>query len=111
MSCSCQGVFRQWALSYNSNMIELRLHIETPTRTRTRNAILEAALAVLTENAGASLGDVADAAKVARSTLHRYFPERTNLVAALNQFAEEQIAAATKRARSTRARLPTRSSA
>jgi AcrR family transcriptional regulator len=42
---------------------------------------------------------VADAAQVARSTLHRYFPERSDLVAAIYRYAEEEVAAAAARAR------------
>lgn len=40
-------------------------------------------MAVLAEDTGASLGDIAAAAEVGRSTLHRYFPERTDLLRAL----------------------------
>lgn len=74
---------------------------DTPTRTRTRTAILNAAISLLLRNPGASLGEVADAASVARSTLHRYFPERADLLAAMKVFADHQIAAATGRARLT----------
>ena len=72
---------------------------ETPTRTRTRTAILKAAIGVLSQNPAASLGEIADTAGVARSTLHRYFPERTDLIEALHRFADDEVAAATKRAR------------
>lgn len=74
---------------------------DTPTRTRTRTAILNAAIALLRQNPGASLGEIADAASVARSTLHRYFPERADLLAEMKIFADHQIAAATSRARLT----------
>jgi TetR/AcrR family transcriptional repressor of lfrA len=56
---------------------------ETGTRARTRAAILEAAVAVLSAEAQASLADVAAAAGVGRTTLHRYFPERADLIHAL----------------------------
>ncbi|SFP02745.1 DNA-binding transcriptional regulator, AcrR family [Amycolatopsis arida] len=72
---------------------------ENRTRARTRRAILEAAVAVLSQNPAASLGDIAASAGVGRTTVHRYFPERAHLMAALNQYALEQIAAATERAR------------
>lgn len=72
--------------------------VETPTRIRTRNAILRAAVSVLAQNQSASLGEIADAAGVARSTLHRYFPERTDLIDALRKYADEAIKAATDRA-------------
>jgi TetR/AcrR family transcriptional regulator, repressor for lfrA len=52
-------------------------------RSRTRKAILDAAMTVLADNATASLADVATAAGVGRSTLHRYFAERTDLLHAL----------------------------
>jgi TetR/AcrR family transcriptional repressor of lfrA len=52
-------------------------------RSRTRRAILEAAMVVLAENGTASLADIASAAEVGRSTLHRYFPERSELLKAL----------------------------
>jgi AcrR family transcriptional regulator len=75
------------------------ISIDSPTRKRTRQAILTAAVGVLTQNQAASLADIADAAYVARSTLHRYFPDRAALLDAVRQFAEEEIAAATQRAR------------
>ena len=56
---------------------------EGGARSRTRNAILDAAMSVLADNPTASLGDIAAAAAVGRSTLHRYFAERTDLLHAL----------------------------
>jgi TetR/AcrR family transcriptional repressor of lfrA len=47
------------------------LSAEGGPRSRTRKAILDAAMAVLGEDPGASLGDNAAAAQVGRSTLHR----------------------------------------
>jgi TetR/AcrR family transcriptional regulator, repressor for lfrA len=52
-------------------------------RARTRKAILDAAMSVLAEHPTASLGDIATAADVGRSTLHRYFAERSDLLHAL----------------------------
>lgn len=52
-------------------------------RSRTRRAILDAAMKVLGDDPTASLGDIATAAEVGRSTLHRYFAERTDLQKAL----------------------------
>lgn len=40
-------------------------------------------MVVLAENGTASLADIASAAEVGRSTLHRYFPERSELLKAL----------------------------
>lgn len=71
----------------------------TGVRSRTRRAILDAAIQVLGQNSAASLGDIAQAADVGRTTLHRYFPSRTELLQALSIDALEQIQAATDRAR------------
>ncbi|MEU9833505.1 TetR/AcrR family transcriptional regulator [Streptosporangium sp. NPDC048047] len=53
---------------------------ESGTRSRTRRAILGAAASVLARDRGATLADIAEAAQVGRSTLHRYFPDRKVLV-------------------------------
>jgi AcrR family transcriptional regulator len=71
---------------------------ESATRSRTRRAILDAAVAVLAQNPSASLGDVAAAAGVGRTTLHRYFAERTDLMTALAEHVLELVCAATERA-------------
>ncbi|MET9485313.1 TetR family transcriptional regulator [Nocardia sp. NPDC006630] len=55
----------------------------TGVRARTRAAILDAAAEVLTATPTASLGQIATAAEVGRTTLHRYFPERIDLLRAL----------------------------
>ncbi|MFI6394460.1 TetR/AcrR family transcriptional regulator [Nonomuraea sp. NPDC050547] len=74
---------------------------ETGLRARTRRAILDAAFSTLTGNSGASLSDVAAAAGVGRTTIHRYFPERTDLITAMSEDLLEKIALATGRARLT----------
>lgn len=56
---------------------------ESGVRGRTRRAILDAAMTVLSDNPAAPLADIASAADIGRSTLHRYFPERTDLIRAL----------------------------
>lgn len=56
---------------------------EGGARSRTRRAILDAAMSLLADDPAASLGDIAAAAEVGRSTLHRYFPERSDLMRAL----------------------------
>lgn len=71
----------------------------TGTRARTRRAILDAAVQVLSQDSAASLADVAAAADVGRTTLHRYFPERSDLLAAISTDTLERIATATTRAR------------
>jgi TetR/AcrR family transcriptional regulator, repressor for lfrA len=57
--------------------------IEAGPRGRTRKAILDAAMTVLADNPAAPLSDIAAAACVGRSTVHRYYPERTDLLRAL----------------------------
>lgn len=52
-------------------------------RNRTRTAITAAALAAWARDFTASLTDIAERADVSRSTLHRYFPERQDLVDAV----------------------------
>ncbi|HWS38967.1 MAG TPA: TetR/AcrR family transcriptional regulator [Actinoplanes sp.] len=71
----------------------------TNVRNRTRQAILDAAIEVLSRNPSAPLGEVATAADVGRTTLHRYFPERTDLVAALKEEAKLRLDEARLRAR------------
>ncbi|MFE2291393.1 TetR/AcrR family transcriptional regulator [Streptomyces sp. NPDC059452] len=56
--------------------------MESGTRSRTRRAILGAAAEVLARDRAATLADIAEAAEVGRSTLHRYFPDRDVLVKA-----------------------------
>jgi AcrR family transcriptional regulator len=52
-------------------------------RGRTRRAILGAAASVLARDRVATLADIAAAAEVGRSTLHRYFPDRERLLEAV----------------------------
>jgi AcrR family transcriptional regulator len=59
------------------------------TTARTRRAILDAAVSAYAEDRGASLGEIAKAAGVGRSTLHRYFTDRKALVHALVEDAVE----------------------
>ncbi|MFC4584488.1 TetR/AcrR family transcriptional regulator [Sphaerisporangium corydalis] len=56
---------------------------ESGTRGRTRRAIVEAAVSVLGRDRTATLADIAGAAGVGRSTLHRYFADREELVEAV----------------------------
>lgn len=53
---------------------------ESVTRSRTRQAILSAAASVLAGNRAATLPEIAEAAGVGRTTLHRYFPDRDALI-------------------------------
>jgi TetR/AcrR family transcriptional regulator, repressor for lfrA len=72
---------------------------ESGSRTRTRRAILDAAVSVLSRRPTASLAEIADEAGVGRTTLHRYYPERSDLLDAISADALAQIAAAMRRAR------------
>ncbi|PRX98975.1 TetR/AcrR family transcriptional regulator [Allonocardiopsis opalescens] len=58
------------------------------TRARTRNAILNAAAKVLARDRKATLADIAKEAEVGRSTLHRYFADREELV---NEVVEDSL--------------------
>ncbi|MBF9133791.1 helix-turn-helix transcriptional regulator [Plantactinospora sp. S1510] len=71
--------------------------VESRARARTRRAILDAAITVLSQHSAASLADVADAAGVGRTTLHRYFPERAELLTALSADVLARIDAAAVR--------------
>src|SRR5215208_5989305 len=59
-------------------------------RERVAAAILESAAGVLAARDQASMGDVAEAAGVARATLYRYFPTREGLLEAIAQHALEE---------------------
>jgi AcrR family transcriptional regulator len=61
------------------------------TRSRTRHAILSAAASVLGRDYHANLADIADAAGVGRTTLHRYFSDRTALINAAVKDSIEAI--------------------
>jgi AcrR family transcriptional regulator len=52
------------------------------SRSRTQNAILEAAAAVLGRNPAATMPEIAEAAAVGRTTVHRYFADRETLIRA-----------------------------
>ncbi len=49
---------------------------------RTRHAILSAAAAALARDRGATLPEIAKQARVGRTTVHRYFPDRDTLIKA-----------------------------
>ncbi|MGF1663597.1 MAG: TetR/AcrR family transcriptional regulator [Kineosporiaceae bacterium] len=57
-------------------------------------AILEAAARILPTNSGTTLAEVAAAAGLGRTTVHRYFPTREDLLAALAVDALDRIEAA-----------------
>ncbi|GIG96891.1 TetR family transcriptional regulator [Plantactinospora mayteni] len=82
------------------------IDVESRARARTRRAILDAAITVLSQHSTASLGDVADAAGVGRTTLHRYFPERADLLTALSTDVLARIDSAAERAQPDRGPAP-----
>ncbi|ROR72822.1 TetR/AcrR family transcriptional regulator [Bogoriella caseilytica] len=73
--------------------------VETAAAGRTRRAILEAGIAVLSVNPGASISEIAARAGVSRSTFHRYFSDKAALTEAANVRAAEEWEAAVGRAR------------
>lgn len=72
--------------------------MESGVRERTRKAILDAAMTVLADQPAAALSDIAAAAGVGRSTVHRYFAERTDLLRALARHVHELSNAEIERA-------------
>lgn len=83
---------------YTRGMVDSEAQ-ESATRERTRTAILTAGIATLTERPAASMGDIAEAAGVARSTLHRYYPDRAALRSAIAAHVSAEYDAALDRAR------------
>ncbi|MEV5136050.1 TetR family transcriptional regulator [Streptomyces syringium] len=63
-------------------------------RNRTERAIVTAAVRVWARDRAATLPQVAEAAEVGRTTLHRYFPERDGLLRAATERALEVIGGA-----------------
>jgi TetR/AcrR family transcriptional regulator, repressor for lfrA len=72
---------------------------ESGSRARTRQAIIDAAVETLGRNPGATLGEIATAADVGRTTLHRYFAERADLLAAVRTEGVARLNRATDQAR------------
>ncbi|WP_432253238.1 TetR/AcrR family transcriptional regulator [Streptomyces sp. HNM1019] len=63
-------------------------------KNRTERAIVTAAIRTWASERGATLPEIAEAAEVGRTTLHRYFPERDGLVRAAVEHALEVVGAA-----------------
>jgi AcrR family transcriptional regulator len=70
----------KWYVRDTMSTIEIP---ESGTRGRTRRAILAAAASLLARRRDATLAEIAEAADVGRSTLHRYFPDRGELLRAV----------------------------
>ena len=56
-----------------------------------REAILDAAINTLARNPGSSLSDIATRAGVGRASLHRYFPSRRDLIAAVSRQCMDEM--------------------
>ena len=65
----------------------------------TRDVVLRAAATVLVTDSGASLAEIAAAAGVGRTTVHRVFPTRADLLTALALHAVELLSGAIESAR------------
>lgn len=72
---------------------------ESGSKTRTRTAIIDATIRALNNNAQASMSEIATEANVGRTTLHRYFPERSDLMQAVADESIERLELATTKAR------------
>ena len=72
---------------------------ESATRRRTRQAIIDAGATLLIRRRDATFADIAQAADTSRSTVHRYFGDRTELLQAIVADSLETIGAATENAR------------
>ncbi|MCL1900305.1 MAG: TetR/AcrR family transcriptional regulator [Promicromonosporaceae bacterium] len=73
----------------------------TAQQARTQAAIIAAAIASLAADPKATMGEIARAAGVGRATIHRYFPERADLLKSLVDLALRNASAAHQRARLT----------
>ncbi|MEV4345289.1 TetR/AcrR family transcriptional regulator [Actinoplanes sp. NPDC049596] len=72
------------------------MRVTSGIKNRTRQAIVDAAINLLAGNPACSLGDIAAAAEVGRTTLHRYFAERADLLAAVSVEGGERLARAAR---------------
>lgn len=71
----------------------------SPTARRTRRVIVGAAIETLALDPAATLAEIADAGDVSRSTLHRHFTDRDDLLAAIDAECRVRFAAAASAAR------------
>jgi TetR/AcrR family transcriptional repressor of lfrA len=73
----------------------------SPTSRRTRRLIVDTAIDTLGRRHGATLAEIADDAGVSRSTLHRHFADRDELLAAIDAECRSRFDQAAGRARLT----------
>ncbi|MET1005855.1 MAG: TetR/AcrR family transcriptional regulator [Propionibacteriaceae bacterium] len=66
---------------------------------RTRRDIVQAAIECWSADSSASLGEVAQTAGVGRTTVNRYFSDRAQLIAAVDDECRQRFTAAVQRAR------------
>ncbi|MFI7550425.1 TetR/AcrR family transcriptional regulator [Micromonospora sediminimaris] len=72
--------------------------VPSPARRRTRQTIIEAAIAVWIRDRDATLSEIADRAETHRATLHRHFPGRADLLVAAIRHSIGEIVSATEAA-------------
>lgn len=70
----------------------------SPTSRRTRRHIVDTAVETLARSQGASMSEIAKDAGVSRSTLHRHFADRAELIAAVDAECRRRFLGALKRA-------------
>lgn len=75
------------------------MSVPSAAHDRTRRRILDAAVALLGKDSGASLAEVAAHAGLGRTTVHRYFPTRDALLVALGVEAVHHVSDAMAAAR------------
>lgn len=71
----------------------------SPTARRTRRAIVDAAIETLAAHPAATLAEIADASEVSRSTLHRHFVDRDDLLTAVDAECRIRFGRASEAAR------------
>ncbi|MBB5908586.1 AcrR family transcriptional regulator [Actinoalloteichus hymeniacidonis] len=65
--------------------------MQSGSSARTRQAIIDAAGELLAQRPAASLAEIAEAARVGRSTLHRHFPDRAGLISTLIRHLADRV--------------------
>jgi AcrR family transcriptional regulator len=76
-------------------------HSQPPARAdarRNHDAVIAAALRLLTENPESTMREIADASGLTRTTVYRHFPSREELLRAIFRLVEQEAAEATRAA-------------